>query len=150
MLPAPGTPSRRPSVLNSKLFNKDLHEWFLTFPISAENQQLSSSKKLDWASLKKQKSHRRICLFKAMNFSEMKAPLSDMLVPNNQTGTRRNNLQYNIEHHKTKAHMSTFFICTSKYWNTLGPTGQTPLLVWLVHCARPLDHRNQTRNEIQT
>ena len=67
------------------------------------------------------RSHRRICLFRAMHFPEVKAPLSDFVVPNKkQTGTRWHNLQYRIEHHKTKAHMSTFFICTSKEdWNKL-------------------------------
>ena len=74
--------------------------------------------KLDWAVLDERRSHRRICLFRVMQFAEVNAPLSDFVVPNKQTGTQRHNLQYRIEHHKTKAHhMSTFFIiiyCTSK------------------------------------
>ena len=43
MVPAPGTPSRKPSVLKSKLSNEDLHGWFLTFPVSTGNQPLSFS-----------------------------------------------------------------------------------------------------------
>ena len=43
---ASGTPSRRPSVFKSKLSNKDLHGCFLTFPVSAGNQPLSSSENL--------------------------------------------------------------------------------------------------------
>ena len=46
MLRNPGTPSLRPSIPKSKLFNEDLHMRFLTFPVSAGNQPLSSSENL--------------------------------------------------------------------------------------------------------
>ena len=56
-----------------------------------------------------------------MHFAEVKAPLSYFVVRNKQIGARRHNLQFRIEHYKTKAHKSTFFICTSKDWNKLDP-----------------------------
>ena len=57
-----------------------------------------------------------------MHFAEVNAPFFDFVAPNKQTGTRRDNLQYRIEHYKTKAHMSTFFfIGTNKDWNKLDP-----------------------------
>ena len=71
--------------------------------------------KLDWAPLKERRSHRRMCLFRAMHFAEVNAPLSDFVVSNKKTDTRRHNLQYRIDRYKTEGHMSTFFICTSKY-----------------------------------
>ena len=93
-------------------------------------------RKLNWAPLEKRRNHRRICLFRAMHFAEVNAPFFDFVAPNKQTGTRRDNLQYRIEHHKTKAHMLTFFICTSKDWNKLDPQDRL-LPTWLVHYTSP-------------
>ena len=59
--------------------------------------------------------------FRAMHFIKVNASLSDFVVTNKQAGTSRHNLQYRIEHHKAKAYMSTFFICTSEDWKQLDP-----------------------------
>ena len=52
MLPAPGTLSRRLTVLKAKLSNEDLLGWLLTFPESAGNQPLSSSENMTGHRLK--------------------------------------------------------------------------------------------------
>ena len=85
-----------------------------------------------------------------MHFAEVNAPLSDFVVSNKKTDTRRHNLQYRIDRYKTEGHMSTFFICTSKDWNKLDPQDRLLCSPWLDHCASLMDHRNQTRNEIRT
>ena len=78
--------------------------------------------RLEWDPLEDRRLRRRACLFRAMHYQEVKTPISDYVALNTcQTSTRRHGLQYRQEHHNTKAHMSTFFVCTSKTWNQLDP-----------------------------
>ena len=109
--------------------------------------------KLDWAPLEERRSHRRMCLFRAMHFVEVNAPLSDLVVPNKKTGTRRHN--FSTEELSTirpnLTHVNNILLYLYKQrLEQAGPTGQTPLLPCIIHCASLLDYQNQTRNEIRT
>ena len=79
-------------------------------------------KKLEWESLESRRQRRRICLFRAMHYNEVNTNIHQYVSTSDcLTSTRRHGLQYRLEHHNTKAHMSTFYVCTSKAWNQLDP-----------------------------
>ena len=77
--------------------------------------------KLQWEPLSDRRLNRRLAMFRAMHFGEIGVDIEPHVKPSTARVTaRRHNQQYAVTHHNTKAHMSTFFIDTSKKWNQLG------------------------------
>lgn len=90
-------------------------------PRSSRTSTTGLLQRLGWEALEERRRHRRICMFRAMHYSEIRTQISDYTRRSeSRTSTRRHDQQYAVEHHKTKAHMSTFFVQTSKDWNCLG------------------------------
>ena len=76
--------------------------------------------KLEWESLESRRQRRRVSLFRAMHYNEVNTNIQQYVsMTDCLTSARRHGLQYRQEHHNTKAHMSTFYVCTSKAWNQL-------------------------------
>lgn len=81
--------------------------------------------RLDWELLEARRAARRMSLFRAMHFGEVKTNIRDYISPSEcLTSTRRHSQQYRMSHHNTKAHMGSFFIRTSRDWNQLDPTNR--------------------------
>ena len=84
-------------------------------------------RRLDWETVEDRRLRRRTCLFCAMHYPSHTTLNTRLPI------TRRHGLQYRQEHHK--AHMSTFFILTSKTWNRLdnppptSPTIPNPMIL---------------------
>ena len=86
-------------------------------------------KKLEWESLKSQRQRRRICLVRAaMHYNEVNTNIHQYVSTSDcLTSTRRHGLQYRLEHHNTKAYMSTFLSVPAKLgtnwtpWTSLSP-----------------------------
>ena len=77
--------------------------------------------KLQWEPLSDRRLNRRLAMFRAMHFGESGVNIEPHVKPSTARVTaRRHNKQYAVTHQNTKAHMSTFFIDTSKKWNQLG------------------------------
>jgi hypothetical protein len=62
-------------------------------------------------------------MFRVMHYGEINTDISNYVsLSDCKLSSRRHGKQYRVEHHRTKAHMATFFISTSKIWNDLNRT----------------------------
>ena len=114
-----------PQILASKVEASQRRAARIVFNIPRTSHISTTAllRKLNWEPLETRRLNRRLALFSAMHFGEVKVQLEDHI--NRQTArtsSRRHGLQYTISHHKTKAHMSTFFVDTSRQWNQLSAT----------------------------
>ena len=95
----------------------------LNIPQTSHTSTTALLQKLDWKPLAERRERRRTCMFRAMHYGEINTDISNYVsLSDCKHSSRRHGKQYRVERHRTKAHMATFFISTSKIWNDLNRT----------------------------